>query len=147
MRYDFLATINARTTRHIPAYFLFFISPLLPPACPSDDAIRHYHLVRALLTGFYEPRSVPPGLMPLQKKARQPYIFTADSVTSGLYAPAHRAPDLQGNYHALIRESTARETICCITLLPLLRDLYETIHHFGREKSAALKVGVNCRNS
>ena len=47
----------------------------------------------------------------MEKKARQPYIFTADSVTSGLYAPAHHAPDLQGNYHALIRESTARETI------------------------------------
>lgn len=75
--------------------------------------------------------------MPLQKKSPT-YIFAVDSVTSGLYAPAHRAPDLQGNYHALIHESTARETICCITL-PFLRRLYETIHHFGARKERSIE--------
>lgn len=142
-RYDFSATINVKTTRAYSYLFSFLYSPFF--FLSLHDAICRYRFVCALLTGFYEPRSIPSANAFMEKKARQPYIFTADSVTSGLYAPAHHAPDLQGNYHALIRESTARETIRFTMSTPFCAVCIKLYIILTREKNAS-KVGVNCRN-
>lgn len=116
VRYDFSATINARTTWHIPAYFLFFNPLPLLPYHPRRN-IASYRWVRALFNRHLRAAKVYRRLMPLPKKSQTAvYLYGRLGYKWLVRAPAHRAPDLQGNYHALIRESTARETICCITL-------------------------------
>lgn len=110
---DFSATMNARTTSAYSCLFPFlYFSSLATQYAIFLLPSRSYLFSRLLRTAKYH------RLIPLQEKPhRQPCIFTADSVTSDSCIPANRESDLQGNYHALIRDYIAHETICCITLL------------------------------
>jgi len=114
---------NSAYSRLFPFLYSFSL-------CSFHEAICCYRLVRPfnqlLRVAKYTAR-----LMPLEKKTQTAvYLY---SRLGYKWLVCASAPDLQGNYHALIRESTVRETICCITL-PLSRRLCETIHHFGARK-------------
>lgn len=76
-----------------------------------------YRLVAALLVSFYETQSIPPANTFAEKTTHTTvHLYGRLGYKWLLYMPAYRESDLQGNYHALIREYTARETICYITL-------------------------------
>lgn len=114
-RCDFSATMNAQRTisAYSLAYFLFFISPLSRHNMPYS----RYRLVPALLVDFYEPQSTMANTSAGKTAQTTVHPYGRLSYKWLLYVPANRESDLQGNYHALIREYTARETLCCITLL------------------------------
>lgn len=118
-RYDFSPDHkrenNSAYFHLFPSLSLFIFSPalslfssfLLATQYNASTLAYFPFRLRPFRPGFYELQSVPPQLIPLREKPDSRISFTADSVASGLHVPVHREPDLQGNYHALIHESTA----------------------------------------